>query len=109
MQEGETPLLLAEVGWRAVNAPPVAGFQSFDHNVSRCAHVRSATINNESTARNCTSFPQPPCDHELLWTIRLQCLHCVADVFQRYYTAESTIIVLDGHGKLRDGLPSLLD
>ena len=24
---------------------------------------------------------QPPCDHELLWTIRLQCLHCVADVY----------------------------
>jgi|SRR5215469_13616013 len=49
------------------------------------------------------------CDHELIWTIRLQCLHCVADVFQRYNTAESTIIVLDGHGKLWDGLPSLLD
>jgi hypothetical protein len=30
MQEGETPLLPAEFGWRAVNAPPVAEFQSFD-------------------------------------------------------------------------------
>jgi len=30
MQEGEKPLLPAEFGWRTVNAPPVAGFQSFD-------------------------------------------------------------------------------
>jgi aryl-alcohol dehydrogenase-like predicted oxidoreductase len=27
------------------------------------------------------AFTPATCDHELIWTIRLQCLHCVADVF----------------------------
>src|SRR5215831_6294965 len=34
------------------------------------------------------------------WAIRLQLLYRIADVFERYYTAEGTIMVCDGHGKL---------
>ena len=43
------------------------------------------------------------------WTIRLQFSHRVADVLYRYYPAEGTTVGRDGDGKLRDGLPSVLE